>query len=80
MDPQPWKPGTRVKLNARGVRNQGTAHKRIKMDWAHRYGIFQRASKGHAAVLWDGRISIEEVPLAYLEPVTEEAPYLEYVR
>jgi hypothetical protein len=67
----PMKPqlalGDRVKLNERGMR-LGARRGWAKIDWPNRRGIVRRITKhSEAHVQWDGRKSVDVLPVVILE-------------
>ena len=66
------KPGNRVKLTARAAAVFNDNKRASMFDWTARRGVVERitANKANAVVLWDGRKSMDVVPIrsAELEP------------
>ena len=65
-----FKMGDRVRLTELGLR-LATRSRWTKLDWPNRLGrIVHLTRRSEAYVLWDGRKSIEVVPIAILETLT----------
>ena len=64
------KRGDRVKLTARVAVAFNNNRRPGQLDWIHRRGVVERisANKAFAIVLWDGRKSIDDVPIRSVEP------------
>ena len=63
-----FKMGDRVRLTELGLR-LATRSRWTKLDWPNRGGrIVHLTRRSEAYVLWDGRKSIEVVPIAILRP------------
>jgi hypothetical protein len=69
-----FKIGDSVRLTERGLR-LATRSRWAKLDWPNRRGrIVHLTRRCEAYVLWDGRKSIEVVPIAILETLTGPRP------
>ena len=68
------KQGDRVKLTARvaAAFSKNTCPR--KFDWINRRGVVERITnnKANAVVLWDGRKTVEPVPIRSIEPEPAE--------
>jgi hypothetical protein len=58
----PLKPGDAVKLTAKAARTFNNFHQ-SRVDWRTRRGIIQRISRCGALVVWEGRRTVDPVPL-----------------
>ena len=70
------KRGGRVKLAARVAAAFNNNRRPGKFDWTDRRGVVERitASKANAIVLWDGRKSVDDVPIRSIELEPAESP------
>jgi hypothetical protein len=68
------KRGDRVKLTARAAAAFNNNKRPSMFDWTARRGVVERitTNKASAIVLWDGRKSVETVPIRSIEPEPEE--------
>ena len=68
------KRGDRVKLTARAAATFNNNKRPGKFDWTDRRGVVERitTNKASAIVLWDGRKSVETVPIRSIEPEPAE--------
>jgi hypothetical protein len=59
------KRGDRIKLTARAAATFNNNKRRSKFDWTDWRGMVERitANKASAIVLWDGRKSVDDVPI-----------------
>jgi hypothetical protein len=64
-----FKRGDRVKLTARGAAAFNNNRRPGKLDWTDRRGVVERitTNKANAVVLWDGRKSVDDVPIRSIE-------------
>jgi hypothetical protein len=64
------KRGDRVKVTARAAAAFNNNKRPGKLDWTDRRGVVERitTNKASAIVLWDGRKSVEDVPIRSTEP------------
>lgn len=64
------KRGDRVKLTARVAAAFNNNKRPGKLDWTDRRGFVERisANRAYAIVLWDGRTSMDDVPIRSVEP------------
>ena len=64
--------GDRVKLTERGVRLGG---RQAKIDWPNRRGTVRHITKhSEAHVQWDGRKSVDMLPVVILERCRSPSP------
>ena len=63
------KRGDRVKLTARVAAAFNNNRRPGKLDWTDRRGVVERitTNKANAIVLWDGRKSVDDVPIRSIE-------------
>jgi len=63
------KRGDRVKLTARVAAAFNNNRRPGKLDWTDRRGVVERitTNKANAVVLWDGRKSVDDVPIRSIE-------------
>ena len=64
------KRGDRVKITARAAAAFNNNMRPGRLDWTDRCGVVERitANKANVVVLWDGRKSVEDVPIRSIEP------------
>jgi hypothetical protein len=64
-----FKRGDRVKLTARVAAAFNNNRRPGKLDWTDRRGVVERitTNKANAVVLWDGRKSVDDVPIRSIE-------------
>jgi len=64
-----FKRGDRVKLTARVAAAFNNNRRPGKLDWTDRRGVVERitTNKANAVVLWDGRKSVDDVPIRCIE-------------
>jgi hypothetical protein len=64
-----FKRGDRVKLTARVAAAFNNNRRPSKLDWTDRRGVVERitTNKANAVVLWDGRKSVDDVPIRSIE-------------
>jgi hypothetical protein len=64
-----FKRGDRVKLTARVAAAFNNNRRPGKLDWTDRCGVVERitTNKANAVVLWDGRKSVDDVPIRSIE-------------
>ena len=64
-----FKRGDRVKLTARVAAAFNNNRRPGKLDWTDRRGAVERitTNKANAVVLWDGRKSVDDVPIRSIE-------------
>ena len=63
------KRGDRVKLTARAAAAFNNNMRPGQFDWTDRCGVVERitANKANVIVLWDGRKSVDDVPIRSIE-------------
>jgi hypothetical protein len=63
------KRGDRVKVTARAAAAFNNNKRPGKLDWTDRRGVVERitTNKANAVVLWDGRKSVDDVPIRSIE-------------
>jgi hypothetical protein len=64
-----FKRGDRVKLTARVAAAFNNNRRPGKLAWTDRRGVVERitTNKANAVVLWDGRKSVDDVPIRSIE-------------
>ena len=63
------KRGDRIRLTARAAAAFNNNLRPGRFDWTDRCGVVERitANKANVIVLWDGRKSVEDVPIRSIE-------------
>jgi hypothetical protein len=61
-----FQPGDRITLTKRGAASLNNNMHPGRVDWRGRRGVIGRISRSEAFVLWDGRRSLDPVPLRWL--------------
>jgi hypothetical protein len=61
--------GDRIRLTARAAAAFNNNMRPGRLDWTGRGGVVERitANKANVVVLWDGRKSVEDVPIRSIE-------------
>jgi hypothetical protein len=68
-----FQPGDRVTLNKRAAVSLNNNMHPGRIDWRGRCGVIGRISRHGAFVLWDGRRSLDPIPLRWLVKIAGAA-------
>ena len=66
-DPAPFSRGDRVKLTEQYASALLRGPRRKKVDWRSRQGVVERCSSSEVYVAWEGRRSLDAIPIRGVE-------------
>lgn len=66
-DPAPFTRGDLVRLTEKYAGTLLRGHRRKKIDWRSRRGVVERCSSSEVYVAWEGRRSLDAIPIRGVE-------------